>query len=318
MHLLKKVCNVKQEPIESPLYIILPYFNYCNYEKRLTLFVDFVKRYWNERYLKFVVVEGSPRGKPFQLPSFANNVILHIKVELADQVWIKENLINIGVRYLPNDWKYMGWIDADLTFLNKDWVIDTIRLLKETDVVQLFHTAINMGPDGEAMKIDHSFAYMSLKSGKPYHRAAKYGFWHPGFAWAIRRETYKQWGGLIDFAILGSGDRHMALSLVGKAEYSYHGGVHENYKKKVLEFQEKCKGLTHNYTPGTILHHFHGSLKDRQYVDRWLILVNHKYDPQNDIFYEKSGVLKLSITGKRMQKDILNYFEGRKEDGTVA
>lgn len=315
MYLLKNCCNKSEQDV---LYAILPYFNYCKYDKRLKLFVDFVKRYWCHSYLKIVVVEGSPKHIPFQLPTFSNNVILHIKVELTDQVWIKENLINIGIKHLPKHWKYIAWIDADLTFLNTNWVTDAIQLLKTNDVIQLFHTAINMGPDGEALKIDNSFCYMALKSGRPYHKAAKYGFWHPGFAWAISRSTYDKWGQLLDFGILGSGDRHMALSLIGKAEYSYHGGVHDGYKKKVLEFQEKCKNLKYNYVSGTILHHFHGSLKDRKYVDRWLILVNHKYNPIEDIYYQKNGLLRLTEPGKRIQSDILEYFIGRKEDGTEA
>jgi hypothetical protein len=308
--------SIKNSKAKHILYVILPYFNYCKYEKRLTLFTDFVKRYWNLINVRIVVVEGS--YDKFELPTFGNNVIIHIKVKLVNRIWIKENLINLGIKYLPENWKYVAWIDADLTFLNTNWVHDTMQLLDDHDIVQLFHTAINMGPNGEALKIDNSFCYMSLKSGKPYHRAAKYGFWHPGFAWSMRRSAYEQLGGLLDIAILGSGDRHMALSLIGKADWSYHGGIDDSYKNKVLAFQEKCKNLTYNYTPGTILHHFHGSLKDRKYVDRWLILVNHKYNPTEDTYYDDNGVLNLTTSGKRLQQDILEYFIGRKEDGTEA
>lgn len=298
------------------LYVILPYFNYCKYEKRIKLFVDFVKRYWHLKMVRMVVVEGFLEEPA--LPTFGHNVTHHIKVKLRDQLWIKENLINIGVRYLPKDWKYMAWIDADLTFLNTNWANDTLRYLKTYDVLQLFQTAVNLGPDGEAMKIDQAFCYMALKSGKPYHKNAKYGFWHPGYAWAIKRSTYDIWGGLLDIGILGSGDRHMALSLIGKGDYSYHGGVSDAYKQCVLDFQKKCSTLIFSYIPGTILHHFHGSLKDRQYVDRWLILVRHKYEPHVDTYYDENRILRLTESGKRFQPDIVKYFEGRREDGKEA
>lgn len=298
------------------LYVVLPYFNYCKFEQRTKLFVEFVQRNWMIKNLRLVIVEGFV-DTPV-LPSFSHNVMYHIKVKLRDQVWIKENLINIAIRYLPKDWKYVSWIDADLTFLNENWVNDTINLLKTFDVVQLFQTAINMGPDGEAMKIDQGFGFMATRSGRPYHKNAKYGFWHPGYAWAIRRSTFDTWGGLLDIGILGSGDRHMALSLIEKGDYSYHGGVSEEYKKAVLEFQNKCTGMKLSYVPGTIMHHFHGSLKDRQYVDRWLILVKHDYKPYIDTYYDSNHVLRLTESGKRMQSDILDYFWERKEDSKVA
>lgn len=313
----ESVYTVPVSPPEDFLYVVLPYFNYCHFNRRLELFNEFVLRYTGTPKLRIVVVEGTTKGEPFQLPDYPN-IYLHIKVELTDQVWVKENLINIGVKNLPPTWKYFSWIDADITFINTNWVNETIQRLNNVDVVQLFQTAINMGPEGEAMKIDTSFCYMSLKSGKPYHKNAKYGFWHPGFAWAMTKQAYNKLGGLLDCAILGSGDRHMALSLIGKAEYSYHGGVHNGYKEKVKEFEQKCHGLLYDYTPGTILHHFHGSLKDRRYVDRWLILVNHKYDPLTDIYYEKNGLIKFTSSGKRLQTDIRDYFLGRNEDGKVA
>lgn len=302
-----------------PLYIVLPYFNYCGFARRKELFLEFVERYKGLGHCNIVVVEATVKGTPFHLPPLSGgNILLHIKVELVDRVWIKENLINIAVKHLPKDWYYLAWIDADITFLNNHWVGDTIQLLKSCDVVQLFHTAINMGPDNEALKIDKSFVYMNNKSGRPYHKNAKYGFWHTGFAWACNKHAYTQMNGLLDFAILGSGDRHMALALAGLAEYSYHGGVHDSYKRKVLEFQKRCKGLKIDYVNGTILHHFHGSQADRKYADRWNILVEHKYDVDKDIYYESNGLLKLTENGKRLQKDMDDYFKGRKEDGKVA
>lgn len=320
MHLLKSLCHKEKSvsiPVGDYLYVVLPYFNYCHYQRRSQLFNEFVQRYSGLSRVRLVVVEGTIKGEPFQLPTYAR-VHMHIKVELTDQVWIKENLINVAVRLLPEGWKYFAWVDADLTFLNERWALDTIDLLNKVDVVQLFHTAINMGPDGEAMKIDQSFCYMALKSNRPYHKNAKYGFWHPGFAWAMTRKAYERLGGLLDCAILGSGDRHMALSLIGKAEWSYHGGVHDGYKEKVREFESKCFGLSYDYVPGTVLHHFHGSLKDRKYVDRWLILVNHKYNPFTDIYYDRNGLLKLNSEGRRLQEDIRGYFMGRNEDSKQA
>jgi hypothetical protein len=40
--------------VPEPLYIVLPYFNYCGFKRRRELFIEFVERY---RHLKLVVVE---------------------------------------------------------------------------------------------------------------------------------------------------------------------------------------------------------------------------------------------------------------------
>jgi hypothetical protein len=302
----------------APLYVILPYFNYCHYESRKKLFLEFIERYISIRNLKIVIVEGTYKDTPFQLPEFTDKIFLHIKVELSDRIWIKENLINIAIRNLPSDWYNVAWIDADLTFINDHWVSDTIEMLKTHDVIQLFQTAINMGPSGEALKIENSFLYMYLKSGKPYHKSSKYGVWHPGYAWACTRHAYYQLGGLLDFGILGSGDRHMALAFIGQADVSYPGTIHPKYQEYVMEYQKKALHLKLGFVPGTILHHFHGSLTDRKYVDRWNILINHQYDPSEDIYHDKNHLLKLTEKGKRLQEDIDHYFKDRKEDGTVV
>ena len=302
----------------APLYVILPYFNYCQYKSRTRLFLEFIKRIYNNPMIRIVIAEGTPKGKPFDLPDFTDKIFLHIKVELHDSIWIKENLINLAIRNLPMDWNYISWIDADLTFMNPAWAQDTIQLLKTYDVVQLFHTAVQLGPEGETLKTDKGFVYQYLKSGHEYIKTSKYGFWHPGFAWACNRQAYVKMNGLIDFGILGSGDHHMALALIQKVSSSHPGGIHLNYQKKLHEYQERCKHFKINYTPGTIIHHFHGSIADRRYQERWNILVRNQYDPETDIVYTKDGILQLSEKGKRLQQPILEYFLGRNEDSRVA
>ena len=248
----------------APLYVILPYFNYCKYESRTKLFLDFIKRVGRRPLLKLVVIEATPKGQPFDLPDFSSDLVcLHLKVELTDRIWIKENLINLAIRNLPEPWTYVAWVDADLTFTNESWVQDTIQALKKVDVVQMFDSAVNLGPNGETLKTERGFVYQYLNSPIPYHAKNKYGVWHPGYAWACHRRAYEKMGGLFDVGILGSGDRHMALAWIGKGELSYPNNIHLDYMVSLKTFQDKCQGIQLGYVPGTILHHFHGSLKDR-------------------------------------------------------
>ena len=288
------------------MYVILPYFNFCGFKKREKLFLEFVERI-SKYPVRIVVV--STGGLPHCL-----NVFKHIEVQYKDQIWVKENLVNIGIRRLPSNWKYVAWIDADVTFLNENWVEDTLEELQVSDVVQMFQTAVNLGPSNEAMKIDKSFGYMHVKGGHEYSKTDKYGFWHPGYAWACTKKAYQKMGGLIDWAILGSGDRHMALALIGKVIWSAPGNIEYNYLQLLLKFQKSCKNLKLSYIPGTILHHWHGSLENRRYRERWDILTKNKYDPVLDLDYTKQGLIYLNKTGERLKDDILHYFKERKED----
>jgi hypothetical protein len=197
---------------EEPLYVILPYFNFVGFKRRKDLFLEFVDRYRDEPHIKIVVVEAlgpTPLGR---LPG-----IKHVTLKSKSTVWLKENLINLGVESLPRGWKYVAWIDADLEFLNQNWVRDTIHELQTADVVQMWRSAVNLGPYGETIKTDKSFAYMFVGSGTKWNPTDKYGFWHPGYAWACTRSAYEQMGGLVEWAILGSGDRHMAMAFAGLA-----------------------------------------------------------------------------------------------------
>jgi hypothetical protein len=299
------------------LYVILPYFNYCNYAARKRLFVEFIKRISGEPGVRIVVAEAKlDNNESFFLPNI-DGVHMHLRITTKHAIWIKENLINFAVSKLPKTWKYMAWIDADLNFANENWVSDTKAALKVYDVVQMFETCGNLGPNGEILKVEKSFGFMHLKSGHEYHRNAKYGFWHPGYSWAITRKAYDQIGGLVDFAILGSGDRHMALALIGKAEMSAPGNIHQGYKSKLEQFQANCANLKLGYVPGSILHYWHGRHADRKYVERWDILTKEQYDPVTDIYKSHDGKVRLTKKGERLADQLLLYFLGRKEDNVA-
>ena len=298
------------------LYVILTYFNYCSSKSRKQLFMNFINKYKNIPGIRICIAEAKLNGSDFQLPKSLSNIYMHIGITTQECIWIKESLINIVIEKLPNNWKYIAWIDADLTFLNTNWVYDTINKLKSYDVIQLYQTCINVGPNGEAFKIDKSFGYMHETSKFPWTKTHKYGFWHPGYAWACTRFAYSSMNKLIDFGILGSGDHHMALALIGKVNLSHPGNIHTNYKNLLIGFQERClkNNLKLSYINGSILHHWHGRLEDRKYQERWNILTKENYDPLNDLYYTSEGYIQLTQTGKRFTSLLLNYFNERNED----
>lgn len=288
------------------LYVILPYFNYCKFKNRLRLFTEFVNRIYKTPGINIVIVEAGD-----DLPSLP--VYKHLKFQEHDHLWIKENLINLAIDKLPDTWKYVAWIDADITFLNKHWVRETINTLKQVDIVQMFQSAINLGQSGEVIKVDKGFGYMHATNMK-YTKTDKYGFWHPGYAWACTHRAYDRMGSLIDWAILGSADRHMALAWINHVDDSYPGNIHPTYKAMLHDYQERCRTMKISYVNGTILHHWHGSLENRKYRERWNILTRLQFSPFDDVGFDNHGVIQLTTSGQRLESELKNYFLERQED----
>jgi hypothetical protein len=83
----------------------------------------------------------------------------------------------------------------------------------------------------------------------------------------------------------------------------------------MLEFQRNASKLRLGYVPGVIRHHYHGSKKNRNYTERWKILMEHKFSPINHITYDNRRILIPTNTfSEQFKEDIMNYFKERKED----
>ena len=252
----------------------------------------------------------------------------HIHVRCDDEVWLKENLLNVGARYLPPDAKYIMWVDGDIAFERQDWASEVIEYLQHYDVIQPFSHVIDYGPQHEILETHKGFAYCYQKGMELgiNNRLGgwKYGgpYWHPGYAFAYRISAWNGLGGMIDRAICGAGDYHMACALIGQGPFSYPGNIHPNYKDMVNVWQARADAVVNRnlgYLPGTVHHYFHGKKSDRKYIERWDILTKNNFDPYRDVAYDRHGVLQLTVSkderGRRLRDQLRSYFRQRNEDG---
>jgi len=301
-------------PIESKLNVIVVISNPCLYAKRYILFKEFLKRIEEEEQnVSVYVVELIYKNQKFIITDKKNKNHLQIKTDVP--IWHKENMINLGVKYLlPKDYKAFAWIDADLEFENNSWALDTLKILNGSkDVIQLFSHCVDMDKNCDNLTIHNSFGY-SYNKNKKYSVKSK-DFWHPGYAWAITRSAYEKIGGLYDKGILGSGDSIMALSFINKCKDIQNINYSDDYNNSMMLFQDNAKMLRLGYTPGIIRHHYHGSKKNRNYTERWKILMEHKYSPIEHLTYDEVGILiPTKDLSQDFIKDIYNYFVERKED----
>lgn len=256
----------------------------------------------------------------------------HIQLRTKHELFHKENLLNIAISRLPSDWRYVAWIDPDVTFARPDWLNSTVQALQHHMVVQMWSEALDLSPAYEVLGRHESFCRsIALKrprkafNSHPYYGlAAQPGginTHHPGYAWAARREALDHLGGLPDFGILGAADNHLANILVGTADRSIHPQAHPNYRKWVHRWQARAERHIHRdigCVEGTLLHQYHGAKNRRGYWSRWNILVENQFDPETDLIRDVTGLWQLneprSARHRNLRDGIRHYFASRRED----
>lgn len=297
------------------LYVIAVVSNPARFASRYRLFEAFRKQVDGKANL--FTVELALGDRPFECNA-------DLELRSFDELWHKENMINLAIQRLPSDWEYVAWVDADIAFCRDDWAEEIVHQLQHHHVIQLFQNAIDLGPHGEVIQVHNGFVW-SWATGQPPSRSANggynYGNWHPGYAWAARREAIEALGGLFDLGILGAGDHHMAHALLGKVHERVPPFLSDGYVEALEAWQQRANVHIRQdlgFMPGTIHHAWHGPKRKRFYGERWEILRKHGYDPRHHIKRDSQGLLAFTHAGEVMRNDIRQYFKARDEDDIRA
>jgi hypothetical protein len=300
------------------LDVVTTYFNPMRWESRSRLHKAF-EQHMLDSGVRLTTVEVAFGDRPWELPDDPR--INRVRVRTNSLCWTKESAVNIGISRLPEDWKYVAWIDGDVFFRKPGWAAETVHALQLFHIIQPWEQCYDLGPNDEHIKIHNSFCRQYHKDPITTQKMGKgYTFAHPGYAWAASRSAIDQLGGLIDIGVLGAGDHHMALSLIGKSCISVPGKIHPNYLSSIKRWERRAmqhiRGAL-GYIPFNIEHRWHGRPKQRQYIDRWQILVRHGFDPVEDIKRNTFGLIELAGNKPRMEHDIYKYFASRNEDSNT-
>lgn len=301
---------------DNTLHVVTMISNPARYHSRYRLFRDFQARMEKTANIKFYVVEVAFGDRQHEVTEKGNPN--HLQLRTDQEIWHKENAINIGVRHLlPANWKYVAWVDADVTFLNDNWAQETLHALQHHDLVQPWSECIDTGPYGNSNQMFRSFSSLVAKGIRQQaNKNEPYPYGHSGFAWACTRVFWENVNGLMEFPILGSADHHMAWASIGKVSYSVHQKMTDDFKRRCDEWQRNAFRVTNGhlgYVPGTITHAFHGPKTKRFYRERWQILVDNKFSPDNDLRKDSQGLLM--VVGKpHLLEDCASYFHSRDED----
>ncbi len=316
-----------RQPKEQ-LFVITTIFNPKQFKSRFKLYKEFEKRMLDAGIVLIVIEATFKNNKPEVTEKMGkNHFIFHVKADC--ELWLKENLINIGIEKLTHlfpKWKYVAMVDADIAFARPDWVLETKILLQSHPIIQMFSYITQLDPNYQPMH-GHNLGFMegwgqglAFKNKKPSGEdptKIRYGWCGaPGGAWAATRKCIDKIFPLLDIGILGSGDFHMVTAMMGYVDLTFTMAYTDSYQRYLLEWQEKVKHLKDHvgYMKGLILHYWHGKIKDRGYETRWKLLVKHKFNPYKDLVKNKHGVYVIHSDKKGLIKDIEEHFLSRKED----
>jgi len=70
---------------------------------------------------------------------------LDLQLRTSDEMWHKENLLNLVVQRFPADWKYGAYLDGDFHMTRPDWALEAIHQLQHYDFAQLFSSLFAAG-----------------------------------------------------------------------------------------------------------------------------------------------------------------------------
>jgi hypothetical protein len=333
-------------PIKDPLYVVTAISNPARFRKRYQLYRAFEKHMQDSGVI-LITVELAFGHRPFEVTETGNP--LHVQVRSNEELWLKENLLNIGVAHLPASAKYVAVVDGDLTFTRPDWAHETVQQLQHFSVVQMFESIGYLDNNGRLLNQSSGPSFVeNWLRGKPlvtpngatvssdlfYHPAkVRPGYPNPGDeaspyigapggAWAFRREAFDAIGGLIDFNILGAADYFMAAGLFGLAEHVIpRASYSPDFQAGILRWQDRAVravGKNVGCVPGSVLHSYHGPFADRNYESREKILVKYQFAPTHDLKRDGQHLWQLEDDHTdrftHLRDDIRSYFRVRNED----
>ncbi len=307
------------------LYVVACVANPLRWASRAALARLSIADWLGEAQVHVTLVECAYGSRRFEFADLASDRVAHVAARATTMVWNKENLLNLGVARLPDGAEKIAALDADVTFRRRGWARETLAALDLYPVVQPWDTAYDLGPHDEHVQTHKSFACV-WHAGQPVapggarfwaFDGGPYAYPHPGYAWGWTRRALDRIGGLFELGGMGSGDHHMALGLIGRADASLPGGASAAYRAAVTAWGARACAEVNGklgFVHGTIEHPFHGRKQDRGYLARWGMFLDHGFDPHLDLKRNSFGVLEFSGGKPDLERAFDRYLRSREED----
>lgn len=215
----------------------------------------------------------------------------------------KERLCRLLEQRIPKRYTKIVFLDADIIFENTKWYEETSTLLNTYDVVQPFEKAHWMDLTYTTVELTRECVVKTP--------GVQWDFkYHPGFAWAFKREWYKQYG-FFDWAVSGSGDTLSSAAWLHKQFPANFNSLPTPLKQTYKQFASMPLPKVTYRKDGEVYHLYHGSRKNRQYAERHKML-NITETIEDMIRINKDGVYEWK--DPLWNPIFLSYFQNRFDD----
>lgn len=326
MTLTSEECRVFDVEEAGDLAVVLCHFNpqgYDNPERNLARTLQWLER---DRLPTFAVelARGTIGARRAALP--AHPRILHLRASTV--FFRKENLWNIAARRLPDRYRYVLCLDADVVLQGRCWREALLAELESHRLVHPFRDAAWLDSTGRIFRRKRSAVAAFLggldspESGRTYH---------VGFGVALWRSFWSETAGLYN-GPLGEGASSLMAAAMNRATAldPYFGGISlellDHYKRWARQVSDWVDGNL-SCIDGEATHFWHGHSAKRKYVWHNPIGNSHYedrqawftgFDPVQDMMSNAQGLLDWTpaalATKPGMVSGIERYFAGRDED----
>jgi hypothetical protein len=234
-------------------------------------------------------------------------------------MFYKEQLFNKLEKLVPEQYTKLVALDADIMFDAPDWIDQVSLSLNTHDIIQPYLKACWLSPDNKRVR--------SWKYGQSYALLQKIPItseniheYHPGFAWAFRRDIFRKLGGFYPNAIIGGGDALFTFNFypTGMPRFwvdNQEGGAIHTIIEQWPKYNENFKHVNPKLGHLNIkcFHLFHGLMIKRQYDTRYSLFSKDLTGKWNDVItYNKDGLTE--FVNPHLRKILYKYFKDRDED----
>lgn len=289
----------------------------------------FEKFYDSIKHLNYRIVECIIGNTPRELPRNDPNISV---VYTDSLLWHKESLLNNLIATLPKKFKYVFWVDADVLFSNKNWLVDGVKQLKKVKIIQPFEYCVHL-EENETEPSKEIFKFLEFSRQCGSFDFDKYlNVWrsfcanctddtivaqsvdynthgHVGFAWGARREVLDAVP-LYDKALIGGADHIIAHAANGQINHPCITKAFFDDIEAVNNWSVKFNnvvGKSIGYVKGNLYHIWHGDIKKREYLKR----IKEFTGKSKDILNKDSN--GLYISKRPEQKEYMDSYFNRRE-----
>lgn len=307
----------------SEAVIVSCYFNPQNSPYRLKAFNKFYEsiKHLNHRIIECVIGDATP-----QLEESKNIK----RVYTESLLWHKETLLNKLIHDLPENLRYVFWVDADIIFTNKDWLVEGVDKLKTMNMIQPFEYCVHLErdqyepqfdldlvksahlPNEVNKKVWRSFCATRVNYRDLWQQENYNNHGHVGFAWGARRDIL-EYAPLYEKALIGGADHIMAHAATGQIPCSC---IQKSFTDNIDEVNEWSRDFYNvvrgkiGFVKGDVYHIWHGDIEKRQYLKR---VQDFTKSTKSINIKDSNGLYVAKKEDEQYMRDYFNYREVRED-----